>query len=201
DEKVKVLRMVRPIKLEDVVLGQYEAAEVNGEKKPGYKDDDSIKNKDTKTPTYAAFAVYIDSERWDGVPFILKAGKALDETKVEKRLQFKPVTGAASHQIARNELVFRGQPTEAIYLKMNTKFPGLKSEAVVTDLDLSYRRRFSNVQIPQAYESLILDCLNGDHSNFVRDDELDEAWQIITPLLESINQDKLKIEKYPYGSR
>nr|AJE25531.1 glucose-6-phosphate dehydrogenase [Starmerella bombicola] len=201
DEKVKVLRMVRPIKLEDVVLGQYEAAEVNGEKKPGYKDDDSIKNKDTKTPTYAAFAVYIDSERWDGVPFILKAGKALDEPKVEIRLQFKPVPGAASHQIARNELVFRVQPTEAIYLKMNTKFPGLKSEAVVTDLDLSYRRRFSNVQIPQAYESLILDCLNGDHSNFVRDDELDEAWQIITPLLESIDQGKLKIEKYPYGSR
>lgn len=201
DEKVKVLRMVRPIKPEDVVLGQYQAAEVNGEKKPGYKDDDTIKNKETTTPTYAAFAVYIDNERWDGVPFILKAGKALDEPKVEIRLQFKSVPGAAGNNIARNELVFRVQPTEAIYLKMNTKFPGLKSEAVVTDLDLSYRRRFSNVQIPEAYESLILDCLKGDHSNFVRDDELDEAWQIITPLLESIDQGNFTIEKYSYGSR
>ena len=135
------------------------------------------------------------------MPFILKAGKALDESKVEIRLQFRPVPGASKQSVARNELVFRVQPTEAIYLKMNTKFPGLKSEAVVTDLDLTYRRRFSNVQIPQAYESLLLDCLQGDHSNFVRDDELDEAWQIFTPLLKSIDEGKVPIHEYKYGSR
>lgn len=201
DEKVKVLRTVRAVKDEDIVLGQYQAAEVNGEQKPGYKDDETIKNKETKTPTYAAITMYIDNERWDGVPFILKAGKALDESKVEIRLQFRSVPGSASQGVANNELVFRVQPSEAIYLKMNTKFPGLKSEAVVTDLDLSYRRRFSNIQIPQAYESLILDCLNGDHSNFVRDDELDEAWQIFTPLLKSIDEGKVSMEPYAYGSR
>lgn len=201
DEKVRALRSVRAIKKEDVVLGQYVGAEVDGKEKPGYKDDDTIKNKDTKTPTYAAITMYIDNERWDGVPFILKAGKALDESKVEIRLQFKSVPGASKQHIARNELVFLVQPSEAIYLKMNAKFPGLNKDAVVTDLDLSYRRRFSNVTIPQAYESLILDCIKGDHSNFVRDDELDEAWQIFTPLLESIDKGEIPMEEYKYGSR
>ena len=84
---------------------------------------------------------------------------------------------------------------------MNSKLPGLSMQTVVTELDLTYRRRFSDLKIPEAYESLILDALKGDHSNFVRDDELDASWRIFTPLLHYLdnNKDIVPME-YPYGA-
>lgn len=93
-------------------------------------------------------------------------------------MQFKDVTQGIFKDIARNELVFRIQPSEAIYLKFNAKTPGLYSRAMPTEMDLTYKRRFSEQRIPEAYEALILDCLKGDKSNFVRDDELDVAWKV-----------------------
>lgn len=103
---------------------------------------------------------------------------ALNEAKVEVRIQFKDVAQGIFKDIARNELVIRIQPSEAIYLKMNTKLPGLYTRAMPTEMDLTYKRRFTDTKIPEAYESLILDALKGDHSNFVRDDELDVAWKV-----------------------
>jgi hypothetical protein len=103
---------------------------------------------------------------------------ALNESKVEVRIQFKDVAQGIFKDIARNELVIRIQPSEAIYLKMNTKLPGLYTRAMPTEMDLTYKRRFTDTKIPEAYESLILDALKGDHSNFVRDDELDVAWKV-----------------------
>jgi glucose-6-phosphate 1-dehydrogenase len=103
---------------------------------------------------------------------------ALNESKVEVRIQFKDVAQGIFKDIARNELVIRIQPAEAIYLKMNTKLPGLYTRAMPTEMDLTYKRRFTDAKIPEAYESLILDALKGDHSNFVRDDELDVAWKV-----------------------
>lgn len=83
---------------------------------------------------------------------------------------------------------------------MNSKLPGLSMQTVVTELDLTYRRRFSDLKIPEAYESLILDALKGDHSNFVRDDELDASWRIFTPLLHYLDDNKEIIPmEYPYG--
>jgi glucose-6-phosphate 1-dehydrogenase len=105
---------------------------------------------------------------------------ALNESKVEIRIQFKDVAQGIFKDIARNELVIRIQPSEAIYLKMNTKLPGLYTRAMPTEMDLTYKRRFTDTKIPEAYESLILDALKGDHSNFVRDDELDVAWKVNT---------------------
>jgi hypothetical protein len=103
---------------------------------------------------------------------------ALNESKVEIRIQFKDVVQGIFKDIARNELVIRIQPSESIYLKMNTKLPGLYTRAMPTEMDLTYKRRFTDTKIPEAYESLILDALKGDHSNFVRDDELDVAWKV-----------------------
>jgi len=97
---------------------------------------------------------------------------------VEIRVQFKDVTQGIFKDIARNELVFRIQPSEAIYLKFNAKTPGLYSRAMPTEMDLTYKRRFAEQRIPEAYEALILDCLKGDKSNFVRNDELDVAWKV-----------------------
>ena len=106
------------------------------------------------------------------------AHTALNEAKVEVRIQFKDVTQGIFKDISRNELVIRIQPSEAVYLKLNTKTPGLNTRAIPTEMDLTYKRRFTEAKIPEAYEALILDALRGDHSNFVRDDELDVAWRV-----------------------
>ncbi|KDQ21022.1 hypothetical protein BOTBODRAFT_27037 [Botryobasidium botryosum FD-172 SS1] len=201
DEKVKVLRAIAPVERKDTLLGQYVAA--NG--KPGYLDDDTVP-KNSNCPTFAATTLWINNPRWEGVPFILKAGKALNEAKVEARIQFKDVTRGIFKDIARNELVIRIQPSEAVYLKLNVKKPGFGMGAFASEMDLTYKRRFEDMHIPEAYESLILDALKGDHSNFVRDDELDVAWKIFTPILHWIEgkgtgNDLPKIHRYPYGSR
>jgi glucose-6-phosphate 1-dehydrogenase len=89
-------------------------------------------------------------------------------------------------------------------MKMNSKLPGFQTRAVPTELDLTYKKRFTDARIPQAYEALILDALKGDHSNFVRDDELDVAWKIFTPILHWIDGksgEPPKPESYDYGSR
>lgn len=125
---------------------------------------------------------------------------ALNEQKTEIRIQFRDVTSGIFKDIPRNELVIRVQPNESVYIKMNSKLPGLSMQTVVTELDLTYRRRFSDLKIPEAYESLILDALKGDHSNFVRDDELDASWRIFTPLLHYLDDNKEIIPmEYPYG--
>ncbi|KAJ3828594.1 glucose-6-phosphate 1-dehydrogenase [Lentinula raphanica] len=199
DEKVKLLRAIPPIERDDVLLGQYVSA--NG--KPGYLDDDTVP-RNSVCPTFAAATLWIHNPRWEGVPFILKAGKALNEAKVEVRIQFKDVTQGIFKDIARNELVIRIQPSEAVYLKLNAKTPGLYTRAMPTEMDLTYKRRFIDAQIPEAYEALILDALKGDHSNFVRHDELDVAWKIFTPILHWIDGlagPRPRPVTYPYGSR
>ncbi|KAI9448211.1 glucose-6-P dehydrogenase [Lactarius indigo] len=199
DEKVKVLRSITPIAREDTLLGQYVSA--NG--KPGYLDDDTVPPNST-CPTFAATTLWIHNPRWEGVPFILKAGKAMNEAKVEVRIQFKDVPPGLFKDISRNELVIRIQPSESVYLKMNAKVPGLYTRALPIEMDLTYKRRFSDSKIPEAYEALILDALKGDHSNFVRHDELDVAWKIFTPILHWIDGKEgtpPKPVSYPYGSR
>ncbi|KAM0790120.1 hypothetical protein ACM66B_005445 [Microbotryomycetes sp. NB124-2] len=200
DEKVKVLRYIPPLKFEESLLGQYVGAETKDGKKPGYLEDETVP-KGSICPTFAACVVHINSPRWEGVPFILKAGKALNEQKTEIRIQYKDVTQGIFAEITRNELVIRVQPNEAVYLKMNSKAPGLAMRTVPTEMDLTYKRRFSDLKIPEAYEALILDAIKGDHSNFVRDDELDIAWKIFTPLLHHIDNNKPKPEPYEYGTR
>ncbi|KAI0999566.1 Glucose-6-phosphate 1-dehydrogenase [Podosphaera aphanis] len=199
DEKVRVLRAIPAIEPKNVIIGQY-GKSLDGSK-PSYKEDETVP-KNSRCPTFSAMVAFIKNERWDGVPFIMKAGKALNEQKTEIRIQFKDVTSGIFKDIPRNELVMRIQPNESVYIKMNSKLPGLSMQTVVTELDLTYRRRFSDLKIPEAYESLILDAIKGDHSNFVRDDELDASWRIFTPLLNYLEDNKEIIPmEYPYGSR
>ncbi|KAI9263736.1 glucose-6-phosphate dehydrogenase [Sporodiniella umbellata] len=196
DEKVKLLRCTQPVTLDNCLLGQYTK---NGDK-PGYTEDETVED-GSITATFAAIALNIKNERWDGVPFIIKNGKAMDNSKAEIRIQFKKVPGALFEDSPRNELVFRIQPDDAIYLKFNSKVPGFSAESMITELDLTYKSRYDNLKIPPAYEILLLDAMRGDHSNFVRDDELIAAWEIFTPLLHKIEQEKIKPEPYPYASR
>jgi len=192
DEKVKVLQSVEPIQHEEVVIGQYD----------GYKDDPTVPD-ESNTPTYASVVLRVHNERWEGVPFILKAGKALNSRKAEIRVQFKDAPGDIFRckKQGRNEFVIRLQPSEAMYMKLTVKNPGLEMATEQSELDLSYGMRYQDVKIPEAYERLILDTIRGDQQHFVRRDELRAAWEIFTPLLHDIDAGKLKSVSYEPGTR
>ncbi|CAK9103287.1 unnamed protein product [Durusdinium trenchii] len=205
DAKVAVLKAMMDIDPEEVVLGQF----TSGNGKPGYLEDDSIAEKDREKAkhcaTFAQLVIRIDNDRWWGVPFIVRAGKGLEESKCEVRIQFKE-----RHRDPRlfpeacpprNELVMRVSPHEAIYLKFNMKTPGLSTSVTTTELDLSYNHRYEEVYRPLAYTRLILAGVRGEHESFVRDDELIRAWELFSPLLEKIEDGKKEVLKYPFGSR
>eukprot|EP00300_Choanocystis_sp_HF-7_P017257 c19674_g1_i3.p1 GENE.c19674_g1_i3~~c19674_g1_i3.p1 ORF type:complete len:450 (+),score=98.14 c19674_g1_i3:1147-2496(+) len=193
DEKTKVLQATRPVVLNDVVVGQYVA---DGLGNAGYTDQEDVP-KGSITPTFATMVLHVDNNRWKGVPFFVKAGKALNERKAEIRIQLIPPRAGKPP----NEIVVRLQPKEAIYMKINTKTPGLRNDLLTTDLDLNYAERFADVVIPEAYERLILDVVNGERQHFVRRDELAATWKILTPILHRLRRAKVQPVKYAFGSR
>uniref|UniRef100_A0A3Q7HD15 Glucose-6-phosphate 1-dehydrogenase n=1 Tax=Solanum lycopersicum TaxID=4081 RepID=A0A3Q7HD15_SOLLC len=206
NEKVKVLRSMRPLQLEDIVLGQYKGHSKGAKSYPAYTDDPTVPN-GSITPTFSAAALFIDNARWDGVPFLMKAGKALHTKRAEIRVQFRHVPGnlykrnfGADMDKATNELVLRLQPDEAIYLKINNKVPGLGMRLDRSDLNLLYKAKYRG-EIPDAYERLLLDAIEGERRLFIRSDELDAAWALFTPLLKELEEKKIAPELYPYGSR
>ena len=134
---------MRPLTLDDVILGQYE----------GYTFDEDVPN-DSKTETYAMATMRIDNQRWSGVPFIVKCGKAVNERKCEIRVQFEENPLPYHQGTNRNEFVLRVQPDEAMYLKTNMKKVG-QTGLVTAELDLSYNKRFPDAYVPEAYEKLI----------------------------------------------
>lgn len=205
DEKVKVLKVIRPLNINDVVLGQYVKnpdAKEGEEAACSYSEEDDIP-KDSTTPTYALAVLYVNNERWEGVPFFLRCGKALNERKAEVRIQYKEVPGDIypTGELKRNELVMRVQPNEAVYMKMMTKKPGMGFSVDETELDLTYGARYKDIRLPEAYERLLLEVLVGSQINFVRTDELNYSWKIFTPLLKEIDAKKHKPVKYVFGSR
>jgi glucose-6-phosphate 1-dehydrogenase len=157
--KTSVLDSIPPLTIDDVVLGQY-GADAEG-KNQGYLQDKTVPA-GSMCPTFAVAQLRVRTPRWDGVPFVLKAGKALDSRKGEIRIQFKDAPGAsfmfdrcdrmdgggcdglAAH-LPRNELVLKLQPTEAVYLKINVKTPGLSFDSTQSELDLSYKQRYINI--------------------------------------------------------
>lgn len=199
DEKVKVLKQIRPIRADDCVIGQYE----------GYQDDPAIQKLNaargykSRCPTFATAILYLDNERWSGVPFIMKAGKALKKTQTIVRLQFKkaPSTSIFGDQ-PQNEMVIRIQPNEGIYYKILAKLPGIEQKARDvrrTNLDLDLRKGVKHDhRVPEAYEKLIYDVLQGESHNFVRADELEQAWRIFDPWLRELEEDEEKGTPLPY---
>lgn len=137
----------------------------------------------------------------------MKAGKALHNRGAEIRVQFRHVPGnlykrnfGTDLDQATNELVIRVQPDEAIYLKINNKIPGLGMRLDRSNLNLHYAARYSS-EIPDAYERLLLDAIEGERRLFIRSDELDTAWSLFTPLLKELESREVAPELYPYGSR
>ncbi|KAL9241197.1 hypothetical protein vseg_015334 [Gypsophila vaccaria] len=206
NEKVKLLRSMRQPQLQDLAVGQYKGHSRGVKSYPGYTDDPTVP-KNSLTPTFAALALFIDNARWDGVPFLMKAGKALNTKRAEIRVQFRHVPGnlykknfGTDLDKATNELVIRVQPDESIFLKVNNKVPGLGMRLDQSDLNLLYSARYPR-EIPDAYERLLLDAIEGERRLFIRSDELDAAWGLFSPLLKELEEKKIAPELYPYGSR
>ena len=167
----------------------------------GSLDDPTVPRGST-TATFAAAVLCVESACWDGVPFILRCGKVLNERKAEVRLQFCDVAGDDIwRQCKRNELVNRVQPNEAVYTKTMTKKPGMFFNPEESELDLTYGNRYKNVKLPDAYERLILVVFCSSQMHLVRSNELREAWRIFTPLLRHIESEKARPIPYVYGSR
>jgi glucose-6-phosphate 1-dehydrogenase len=201
-EKVKVLRCIPPLSLDDVVIGQYAGAERNGRRYPAYVEEAKVP-KDSITPTFAAARLRVDNRRWDGVPFEIQAGKGLDARMTEIRIVFREVPGSMFREPdgspQPNELVIRVQPDESIELSVVTKVPGVGMRLASKTLDLQYKAAFSEL-IPDAYESLLVDAMRGDRSLFIRADELQAAWDIFTPVLHEIDRRAVAPELYEFGS-
>ncbi|MBN1639998.1 MAG: glucose-6-phosphate dehydrogenase [Anaerolineae bacterium] len=175
DEKVKVLQAVRPIAPEDVVFGQYE----------GYLEEEGVSPGST-TPTYAAIRLSIDNWRWQGVPFYLRSGKRMPDKSTEVTLQFKRVPHLLfpeNTDPAPNRLSMCIQPDEGIHLLFETKIPGAGMRTAPVDMEFHYSDRFGEQVLPEAYERLLLDALQGDASLFARSDEIELAWSLIDPIM------------------
>jgi glucose-6-phosphate 1-dehydrogenase len=182
NERAKVLNSVRPILPGDVasetVRGQYD----------GYCQEPGVAS-DSQTATYAALRLYISNWRWEGVPFFLRSGKALADKSTEITVQFKAVphmmfTQSSGNQIMPNRLSLCLQPDEGIHLRFEMKVPGTQSETRSTNMEFHYASVFGPDAIPDAYERLLLDALNGDASLFTRADTIELAWGLIDPILE-----------------
>jgi glucose-6-phosphate 1-dehydrogenase len=187
DEKVKVFRSIRPFPLkrpeEHVAVGQYGAGSTVGGEVPAYRAEPGVAA-DSMTPTYAAMKVYIDNWRWNGVPFYLRSGKRLKRKKAEISIHYRHVphlmfAGSMQGGIEPNTLVLRVQPEEGINLHFQTKLPGAKVCLNPVVMDFSYPK----VLMLEAYERVLLDCMQGDQMLFVREDGVEQSWRLLSPVI------------------
>jgi glucose-6-phosphate 1-dehydrogenase len=191
DEKVKVMRAVSEMVPDrvhaDVVRGQYGPGWVEGKPVEGYREEPEV-DPESETETFIAARLEIDDWRWGGVPFYLRSGKRLPKRATEIAIQFKDVPHRlfreSSAEPEPNLLALRIQPDEGIMLRFAAKLPGLGIDVRPVSMDFTYGSAFT-VDSPDAYETLILDALLGDASLFTRADEVEAAWSIVTPIIET----------------
>lgn len=208
NEKLKVLQSIRPFDAANpsssLTAGQYSAGEIGGAPVPAYTDESNI-DKNSETETFAAIKLLIDNWRWAGVPFYLTAAKRMPERLTEVIVTFKPAPHLifnnfchVSEQVS-NKLVIRVQPDEGISLKIFCKKPGFEMGLQTVSMNFNYSSSFDG-SLPEAYERLILDALNGDATLFMRSDEIEAAWNYITPILNCLKNREVKVKKYAAGS-
>jgi glucose-6-phosphate 1-dehydrogenase len=207
DEKLKVLRAVRPMTPEDVahntVRGQYITGWVAGQKVPAYRDEPEVAP-DSETETYVGLKLGIDSWRWAGVPFYIRTGKALASRVTEIAVQFRraPLAlfgRAGTPDMEPNVLAIRVQPDEGILLRFGAKVPGPGLNIRGVNMDFRYGSSFA-VDSPDAYETLLLDCMIGDSTLFTRDDEVVRAWEILDPIVVAWQDGAAPLHFYAAGS-
>ncbi|HEX5042172.1 MAG TPA: glucose-6-phosphate dehydrogenase [Candidatus Polarisedimenticolaceae bacterium] len=207
DEKVKVLRALRPLRPEDVdastVRGQYGPGSSGGKPVPGYREEKGVASR-SRTETYVAHRVHLDNWRWAGVPFYLRAGKRLPKRVTEVALQFRDVPhmlfrAGPDDRIVPNTLVLRIQPQEGISLKFDAKVPGPKPQIEPVSMEFHYGTAWG-MEPPEAYERLLLDAMLGDPTLFIRADEVEASWMYADRLLDRWARASRGPEVYPAGS-
>ncbi|MBI1885968.1 MAG: glucose-6-phosphate dehydrogenase [Chloroflexi bacterium] len=190
NEKVKVLQAIRPVSGEEVpgstIRGQYGPGWVDGREVLGYRQEEGV-DPNSSTETYVALKLLIDNWRWADVPFYLRTGKRLPKRSTEIAIYFKRAPlllfSGMDASLEPNVLTIRIQPNEGISLKFHAKEPGMTVRIRSVNMDFLYGASFA-VQPPSAYETLLLDCLEGDSTLFARRDEVESAWAFITAILE-----------------
>ena len=206
DEKVKVLKSIRPISRDAVdahaVRAQYRSGVVNGETLPGYLEEPRVPA-DSNTETYAALKLYIDNWRWRGVPFYLRTGKRMTEGQSMVSICFnRPpqqfFRDTQASDMHRNWLVLGIQPQECLRLEMTVKEPGLAMRSRQTSLDAALIG--PDEYQTDAYEDLLLDVIAGDRSLFLRYDEVEWLWRVVDPVLNAWTRESGPTLSYPAGS-
>ena len=208
DEKVKVLRALKPIPEEclasGVVRAQYTAGTNDGRAVPAYRDEANVAP-DSCTETFVAFKAFIDNWRWAGVPFYLRSGKGLAARITEISIHFKPVPQVLFNTprlgpMRPNVLAIRIQPHEGISLRFQVKVPGLAIDIEPFQMDFGYETTFGQ-EPPEAYERLLLDAVSGDTTLFTRGDEVEAAWRFVAPIVACCEAcSRYPLPTYPAGS-
>lgn len=208
NEKLKLLKSIRPIKEEDVssqvIRGQYTKSTIGKEKVTGYRQEEGVP-KDSRTATFVALKFFIDNWRWAGVPFYVRSGKALPTKVTEVVITFKDPPHALFRREEmvyndNNQLIIRIQPDEGLLLKFGMKVPGAGFEVKDVGMDFHYSD-LTDAHVPAAYERLLLDVIKGDATLYARGDSVEEAWRFVEPILNAWeNNPKIKVYGYPAGT-
>jgi glucose-6-phosphate 1-dehydrogenase len=207
DEKVKVLRALRPLTgktvEENVVRAQYTGGFINGRDEPGYREEPGVAP-DSMTDTYVALRLHIDNWRWAGVPFFVRVGKRLPKSGTEIAIQFRPTPPVLFNRESQlqdaNALVIRIQPDEGISFRMAAKMPGALLQIEPVKMDFHYGTSFGK-PTPEAYERLLLDAMSGDATLFARRDEVEHAWRFIDGIRAAWDDGAApRLDFYPAGT-
>ena len=209
DEKVKIVKALRPIDAssvkDHVVRGQYSKGVIDGEPVPGYFDEEGCEAQGSDTETFVAIKAHVDNWRWSGVPFYLRTGKRMPDKVTEIIIQYK----ALPHHIfgegesaEPNRLIIRLQPNEGIEMTMVSKRQSLRDKLSLQThtLNFDFREDGDIDRIPDAYERLFLDAINGDPSLFVGREEIEESWRWCDQLISACEECDVKVNAYQAGS-
>ncbi|UVI40576.1 glucose-6-phosphate dehydrogenase [Qipengyuania spongiae] len=204
DEKVKVLRSLRPLEAAEMVRGQYGEGAVKGESVGSYEAD---LGESSDTETFVALKAHVDNWRWQGVPFYLRTGKRMAERRSEIVIQFKQVPhnifAERGGELSANRLVIRLQPEEYVRLMVMAKKPSMDRDGVIlreVPLDLSLTQAFAKARRRIAYERLLLDLIDGDPTLFVRRDEVEAQWKWIDAIRAMWTKQGMEPRSYGSGS-
>jgi glucose-6-phosphate 1-dehydrogenase len=196
DEKTEVFQALRPLPIErieeNLVLGQYGPGTIGGKRIPGYREEPGV-DPDSVTPTFALMRVHVDNWRWQGVPFYLMSGKRLANKLTEIVIQFKEVPHSMfrpvlGEHITANRLTLGVQPDEKITVTFQTKNPGATFCLRSVTMDFDYHQNYIGPRL-DAYEKCLLDCMQGDHMLFWRQDAVELCWSFLTPVIEACEGD------------
>jgi glucose-6-phosphate 1-dehydrogenase len=206
DEKVKVLRSIRPIAKQALhshaFRAQYGLGMVDGVRVPGYQDEPGVE-RNSVTETYVAAKFYVDNWRWRGVPFYLRTGKRLAKSLSMIAIRFRHPPQQLFREtplefLEPNWILLSLQPSESMHMEIHSKQPGLGMQTHTVQLNASYRH--GHEKNLDAYETLLLDIMEGDRTLFIRFDEVEWAWRVVDPILKSWAENRQFIHTYPAGS-